>query len=168
MPKKTSPVPRFYSAESYTSQESLGWLLRRLTLSIVHQADARLAQHGLTHAQWGPMLRLRMLGETSVAALVRDLQIDAGALTRLLDRLEAKGLCARRRSDEDRRVVMVSLTAEGERQAAKVPQVLADVFNKHLVGVSEAEWRLLVDLLQRMVANGDACKPECRHLDKNE
>jgi len=159
---------QFYKAETYTTHNSLGLLLRRLTQSIVHQADARLAANDLTHAQWAPMLKLRMVDKLSVTALVRELQIDAGALTRLLDRLEAKGLCERERSEEDRRVVMVSLTEEGRRQSAAVPEALCEVFNQHLAGFSEAEWHTLIELLRRMVANGEACKPDCKHELKSE
>jgi DNA-binding HxlR family transcriptional regulator len=44
----------------------------------------------------------------------RGLGIDAGAITRMLDRLEAKGLVERVRSETDRRVVHVRLTEAGE------------------------------------------------------
>jgi len=162
------PKAQFYRADTYDCDESLGLLLRRLAKSIVHHADARLVAHDLTHAQWKPMLRLRLGGRMSVTALVRELGMDAGALTRLLDRLESKGLCLRERSDEDRRVVMVSLTDEGFRQSALVPEALSDVFNQHLAGFSEDEWRTLIDLLSRMVANGEASKPDCKHEHKSE
>lgn len=149
-------VTKFYTPGNYQRCESLGWLLRRLKQSIVGAADIHLAEHGLTHAQWGPMLSLRLCGTSSVAYLVRELDTDAGAMTRLLDRLEAKNLCHRERSAEDRRVVMVSLTEEGLRVTAEVTAVLSDVFNAHLAGFSEDEWRLLIKMLQRMLANGEA------------
>ena len=149
-------VTKFYTPGNYQRCESLGWLLRRLKQSIVGAADIHLAEHGLTHAQWGPMLSLRLCGTSSVAYLVRELDTDAGAMTRLLDRLEAKNLCHRERSAEDRRVVMVSLTEEGLRVTAEVTAVLSDVFNAHLAGFSEDEWRLLIKMLQRMLVNGEA------------
>lgn len=149
-------VTKFYSPGNYQRSESLGWLLRRLKQSIVSAADVHLTEHGLTHAQWGPMLTMRLCGTSSVAFLVRELDTDAGAMTRMLDRLEVKGLCQRERSAEDRRVVLVSLTDEGLRITNEVTAVLSDVFNAHLDGFSEDEWRLLIKLLQRMLANGEA------------
>jgi DNA-binding MarR family transcriptional regulator len=65
-------------------------------------------------------------GDT-VAGLARDLEIDPGAMTRSLDRLEAKGLVRRERSTQDRRVVRLVLTGEGRKVARKVPTVLAQV-----------------------------------------
>ena len=83
---------------------------------------------------------------------------DPGATTRLLDRLEAKGFCRRERSTDDRRVVRVELTPEGEIAAQEVPVVLAQVLNEHLAGFSRAEWSQLKDMLKRMVANGEAAE----------
>lgn len=161
-------VTKFYTPGNYQRCESLGWLLRRLKQSIVGAADIHLAEHGLTHAQWGPMLSLRLCGTSSVAYLVRELDTDAGAMTRLLDRLEAKNLCHRERSAEDRRVVMVSLTEEGLRVTAEVTAVLSDVFNAHLAGFSEDEWRLLIKMLQRMLANGEALQVTHPSPEKGE
>jgi DNA-binding MarR family transcriptional regulator len=90
-----------------------------------------------------------------VADLARWVQVDAGAMTRLLDRLEKKKLCKRVRSTEDRRVVQVELTPEGEAAITEVPAVLAEVMNAHLAGFSKAEWLALKSSLQRMAQTGD-------------
>ena len=88
-------------------------------------------------------MRLRSAGPSTVADLARWLQLDADATTRLLDRLEKRGLCERVRSTADRRVVDVELTAEGEASIAEVPSVLATVMNAHLAGFSKTEWQAL-------------------------
>lgn len=155
---RTVPSAVFYRAATYSAEESIGYLMKRVLLSIVHQADKRLEAHGLTSAQWGPLLRLRTAGRCSVVELARWMQIDAGAMTRLLDRLEKKSLCRRVRSTDDRRVVQVELTAEGEAAIAEVPAVLADVLNAHLAGFSKAEWQALKTSLQRMLDNGEALR----------
>jgi DNA-binding MarR family transcriptional regulator len=132
--------------------------MKRIMMSIVYQADKRLEPHGLTSAQWGPLLRLRKAGPSTVVELARWLQVDAGAMTRLLDRLEKKGLCKRVRSTEDRRVVQVELTADGVAAIAEVPAVLADVMNAHMAGFSKTEWLALKSYLRRMVETGDALR----------
>ena len=50
------------------------------------------------------------------------------------------------------------LTDEGRRVAVQVPQVLSRVLNEHLAGFSHAECELLLSLLHRMLANGDALR----------
>jgi DNA-binding MarR family transcriptional regulator len=148
----------FYRAATYCAEESVGYLMKRIVLSIVHQADKRLGAHGLTSAQWGPLLRLQTAGPSTVAELARWLQLDAGAMTRLLDRLEKKNLCKRVRSTTDRRVVRVELTPDGEAAISEVPAVLSDVMNAHLAGFSKAEWLALKSYLRRMVETGDALR----------
>ena len=155
---KPAPPANFYSSESYCAEESVGYLMKRVVMSVVYQADKQLDPHGLTSAQWGPLLRLKNTGGSTVAELARWLQIDAGAMTRLLDRLEKKGLCKRVRSTLDRRVVQVELTPDGEAAISAVPGVLADVMNAHLAGFSKTEWQALTTYLQRLLKTGEAMR----------
>ena len=157
---KQLPAPEdgFYEAERYCSEESMGFLMRRIMLSLVNDVDRQLAAqgHDLTHAQWAPLYLLYKGRASTLAEMARELQIDPGALTRTLDRLEAKGLCRRVRSTEDRRVSHLSLTESGLTAAAQVPFVLSDVQNAYLKGFTHEEWQQLLGMLQRLVVNADA------------
>jgi len=158
MPTPEQPVPSFYSADTLRPQESIGLLFKRALHSFSTQVDRRLAPHDLTHAQWLPLYWLSRGECDTIAALARSQALDPGAMTRALDRLEAKGLLVRVRSTQDRRVVNLELTDEGRRTAALVPPVLAEVLNAHLSGFSHDEWQQLVHLLQRVLANGEALR----------
>lgn len=150
--------PEFYRADTMGSDDSVGLLFRRVLSSLIQEVDRRLAPHDLTHAQWVPLYKLFRGECTTMAELARDLQLDPAAVTRALDRLEAKGLVRRERSASDRRVVLIELTAEGRRVAPLVPEALAEVFNAHLAGFSAAEWATLIELLQRMLSNGETLR----------
>ncbi|MBP7705216.1 MAG: MarR family transcriptional regulator [Caulobacter sp.] len=83
---------------------------------------------GLTYPQYLVMLVLWEADGVSLGDIGRRLHLDSGTLTPLLKRLEAAGLVARRRSDEDERVVLISLTAKGralKADAAPIPFRLA-------------------------------------------
>lgn len=155
----------FYDGHDYKSEESVGYLMRRIVMSILHQADKRFGEHDLTSAQWGPLMKIKHAKTATVAELARWLEVDAGSMTRLLDRLEKKGLCKRVRCTEDRRVVRVELTPEGEAAIVEVPAVLSEVLNLHLAGFSKTEWLALKTYLKRMLENGEvlrdnaACEP---------
>ena len=151
--------PTFYVAGQYKPDQSVGYLMRKVLSSILSQADTQLAAYDMTYVQWLPLYKLVMEGAGTVASLARDLGIDAGSMTRALDRLEAKGLLQRERSTEDRRVVNLVLTPDGRAVAQKVPGVLAEVLNRHLQGFSHDEWQLMLQFLRRMQANGEASFP---------
>ncbi len=153
-PARTS----FYKQGTFVRENSVGYLMRHIVNIMVTQIDKRLESHGLTHAQWTPLFLINQGRASTLAELSRDLQLDAGALTRTLDRLEAKGLCKRERSTEDRRVVHLALTPEGETATAPVPGVLCDVVNTLLSGFTQDEWQTLMVLLRRMLANAETLK----------
>ena len=145
----------FYNAEGYCADESVGYLMRRVLNVMAQAADKRLEPTGLTHVQWGPLFMLRQSRASTVAELARELQTDPGAMTRLLDRLESKSLCRRQRSTDDRRVVHIVLTPEGEVAASHVPAVLAQVMNELMAGFSRAEWTQMKSFLNRMLVNAE-------------
>ncbi len=146
----------FYRARGYGAEQSVGYLMRQVVTSMARGIDQRLESIGLTNAQWVPLLKLHLGAAATVAELARESQIDAGAMTRMLDRLEAKQLVRRVRSTDDRRVVNVELTAEGVAAARRIPGVLCEVQNAHLAGFTAAEWEALKAGLHRMLANGKA------------
>lgn len=154
MAPDSPPPARFYAARRYVAGDSVGWLLHAIVVSMRRRIEQRMAVHGLTAAQWLPLWWLKSGGPATARELARGLDIDAGAMTRLIDRLVAKGLVGRGRDGADRRVVRLSLTDAGDAVAARLPAVLAEVNNDYLRGFDEAEWRTLTALLRRMLDNG--------------
>ncbi|WP_280152358.1 MarR family transcriptional regulator [Piscinibacter sp. XHJ-5] len=159
-PPKSTRRNCFYVGESYDMGQSMGHLLFQLMASMRREVDARMAELGLTDAQWKPLWKIKLGHADTAFELAREAGIDAGAMTRMLDRLETKGLVERVRSETDRRVVHLRLTAEGEAAAEHIPHVLADVNNDFLRGFNKAEWGQFKDFLQRMLVNGQALQEQ--------
>lgn len=145
--------PDFYVPENYQPEESVGYLMRRILNTVATEIEREMGPHGLTNAQWIPLFKLFMGSASTVAELARECQLDAGAMTRLLDRLEAKGLLKRVRSSDDRRVVNLELTDEGRAAAQQIPGALCRVQNAHMQGFTHAEWQTLKSLLRRILDN---------------
>lgn len=141
----------FYQPGQYKAEQSVGYLMRRIVTLLAQDIERKMEPHGLTNAQWVPLLKLHISGNRTVAELARECQLDAGAMTRLLDRLEAKGLCRRVRSSEDRRVVNIELTEAGSAAAQKIPTMLCSAQNAYLLGFSEEEWQTLKGFLRRIL-----------------
>jgi DNA-binding MarR family transcriptional regulator len=148
------------SLHGLTDEDGVGAIFRGVLGSIFTEIDSRLTPQGLTHAQGVPLFHMADGGCATAGELARALQSDAGAMSRTLDRLEAKGLLARVRSSDDRRIVNLKISDAGREMAALVPPVLAEVLNLHLAGFTWTEWRQLLGLLKRMRTNGDALDVE--------
>lgn len=86
-----------------------------------------LDEVGLTYPQYLVMLVLWEERSATVKHLGERLYLDSGTLTPLLKRLEQSGLVSRARSRDDERVVVISLTEQGEalkQRANKIPHEL--------------------------------------------
>lgn len=146
----------FYRPETYLPEDSVAYLMRQALTAMRAEVERRLEPSGLTNAQWVPLLMLHMGRASMVAELARECQLDTGGMTRLLDRLEAKGLVRRVRSSPDRRVVNIELTAQGRQAAKGIPAVLCGVQNAALDGFSEEQWQSLRRLLGRLLGNAQS------------
>jgi DNA-binding MarR family transcriptional regulator len=152
-PAAPAAAVAFYQPDNLRTEESVGYLMRRIMGAVSMAIEHELEPAGLTNAQWVPLVKLYMGSASTVAELARECMMDAGGTTRLLDRLEAKGLVRRTRSSEDRRVVNLELTEEGRVVAKKIPAVICGVQNAHMRGFTLEEWQQLKVLLRRMLAN---------------
>ena len=91
---------------------------------IIKQYKPYLDELDLTYTQYIAMMVLWEKKELSVKELGEALWLDSGTLTPLLKKLESKGYVARRRSVDDERILLLSLTDEGRRlreRASHVP-----------------------------------------------
>jgi DNA-binding MarR family transcriptional regulator len=153
----------FYRAEGYKPEDSIGYLMRQILNTVGQEVERQLAHTELTNAQWIPLFKLYMGSASTAAELARECRLDAGAMTRLLDRLEAKGLLRRERSATDRRVITISLTDDGTAAAKEIPEVLSRVQNAYLADFSEPEFETLKIFLRRILRNANLSESNPSH-----
>ena len=104
----------------------------------------------LTYTQYIAMMVLWEKESVTVKELGEALYLDSGTLTPLLKKMEAKGLIRRRRSEQDERSLIVSLTEEGtalRERALDVPHQMASCVRLEPEEVQEL-YRLLYKLLK--------------------
>jgi DNA-binding MarR family transcriptional regulator len=118
------------------------------------EADRRLAPLELSAAQFIIIANLAIAeGPMSASDLCKGISYDAGAMTRMLDRLESKGLIRRNRSTADRRLMHLELTDEGRAAYPRMREISLSVANRFLRGFSKSEARQLEGFLTRMLEN---------------
>ncbi len=140
----------FYHPDSYTPERSVGYLIKVCNQIGVAVLDRAFAAEGLNSSQWSALMQIRHHIEPTCAVLPRDMAHDKGAMTRMMDTLEARGLVARTRSPDDRRVVHLSLTPEGEAVTTRCLALVIDCWNRCLSDWPEAEVEQFLAQLQRL------------------
>jgi DNA-binding MarR family transcriptional regulator len=142
---------KHYDARTFSSAQSLGYLLK-LGHALMHDAaTAAFAGHDLSFMQWIVLAKLRE-GVGTATELCRIMWHDTGALTRLLDQLEERGYVERQRSTTDRRVVQLQLTPAGRRKMTELLPLVVDRLNTALADFSKAEFDQLMRLLNKLIA----------------
>lgn len=129
-----------------------GSLVSQVGRDLRAATEARLTPFDVT-AQQAAVLLHAARHESSPNQLAAQLGTDTAGMTRLLDRLEAKGLILRRPRLGDRRSVVVELTGEGRELVPRLVPVFGHIAHGLLEGFSEEEVEQLVALLQRMLGN---------------
>ncbi|MCF5548234.1 MULTISPECIES: MarR family winged helix-turn-helix transcriptional regulator [Pseudomonas] len=135
----------------------LGLLLGRAALLKDRIIDTHMEPHGVTAAQFKVLIIIAQFDVDTPAELCRNLSLDSGSMTRMLDRLEQKGLLARKRSEQDRRQVQLVLTEDGQRLADMLPHIGAQSMNELAGALEPGELETLERILKKiLVAAGDA------------
>jgi DNA-binding MarR family transcriptional regulator len=157
--KRLSSEAQIYDVETYQPSNCVGQLMYRVRAAHMNALDEAIARDpdlaalGISACQYVVISVLAKRGVDSATELCKDLSYDAGAMTRMADRLEAKGLISRRRCPDDRRLVKLELTEAGLAALPKLRECSVRVLNHFMRGFSQAEARQLEGYLVRMLQN---------------
>ena len=129
----------------------LGFWLRFVSNHVSTRFQALLEERGVTVTEWVALRTLLAQRETSHAALITALGMTKGAASKVISRLEEKGLAQRQLAEGRAREQVLVLTAQGR---ALVPRLaaLADANDAHFFGHLPApERQTLMDTMQALV-----------------
>jgi len=134
---------------------SLGILLRQTRDAMWARMAVELEAlgHDLTFSQYITLKKLAAGGVSGVTDLARAADVNPGAMTRLLDKLEARGLIERKAVAGDRRALNIELTADGLAIWQDINTCGQRVRERAMEGMDEAERELLTRLLERVRDN---------------
>lgn len=152
-----------YKIDSYRAQDSVGYLIKRSHSLMLNVMEPMFESRGFTFLQYVILGWLR----DGIAVNPKDIgshfRHDSGALTRVLDQLEERGLLQRVRRDRDRRKVELQLTPVGHTTIEGLIPLVIDKLNLALSDFSSAEvhelQRLLLKLNSKLVSAGQPEKP---------
>jgi DNA-binding MarR family transcriptional regulator len=133
----------------------MGYALRRAQSAVFADFAATFARAGeaLTPGEFGLLVLVDRNAGLSQMALARALGIDRSTLVPILDRLQARGLLVRLPSPTDGRTHALALTALGETALARFGRLVRNHEKRIASGLSTAETRTLIDLLEKVRAS---------------
>ena len=140
----------------YKLDESVGYLLGRVRSTMWNIVTQQtMAGLGITATQASIIFMLASGRSLVSADLAREYGIDASAVTRLVNRLEKRGLLVRERSNADRRMVKLALSAQGIEVAEQIPAIFTHVLEVLLTRFTHEEIGFLKSMLRRIMKNSE-------------
>jgi len=139
--------------------DHLGYWHNRFGQAVHTSLDRRLAAADITVSQWSVMILLYHRRADTVRDIARIIDLDAGAVTRLADRLEKKGYLRRTPDLSDRRSVLLNLTGSGRRLVPDLA-VVVDGNDRAFFGVlTRDEIHQYQSILGKLLRSADISPP---------
>lgn len=128
-----------------------GYWMRMVSNAVSQEFARKVAGEDVTVAEWSFMRALCDLEPTPPSALAERMGMTKGAISKLAERLVAKGLVERKESRQDKRAHSLTLTAAG-RAGIPVLASLADQNDAEFFGVLTTDEHETLDRLLRALA----------------
>jgi MarR family transcriptional regulator, organic hydroperoxide resistance regulator len=111
--------------------------------------EEALRPHKVTPVQYLVLRSLRRAGAGGMPSneIVREMTTHDPDMTRLLDKLEDRGIIARRRDPDDRRIYLVRLTRDGARVLKALSKVARELHRKQFNTLTKRQAEALARLL---------------------
>lgn len=132
-------------------RDHVGYWLRRLSDEVHTSFERRLAEHDVTAAQWNVLVTLHSGEARTASEVARYIEIDQGAISRLIDRLAEKGLVVRQPDPTSRRRQLIVLTAEATNLVPELTAAADQNDHRYFGGMSKHDRVALSDLLKSLL-----------------
>ncbi|HEX5104336.1 MAG TPA: MarR family transcriptional regulator [Pirellulaceae bacterium] len=146
----TANAPRKHTRRFDSPQQEAFLSLWRTYDRLRMLEDALFSEHDLTAQQYNALrlLKAEHPGSLATLELAGRLVSRAPDITRLVDRLEQRGLVARQRMADNRRVVRIAITSAGLELLRRLEEPVRHCHQRQLGHLSAGELRSLLDLLR--------------------
>lgn len=125
-------------------------VLSRAQAAVARHAEADVARHGLTIAEFGILEALYHRGPLLLGELQRKILVSSGGVTYLVDRLEKRGLVERQACPSDRRARYAALTADGQALVSRIFPEHERAVARAMGGLTTAEQERATALLKHL------------------
>jgi DNA-binding MarR family transcriptional regulator len=135
-------------------KETPGFKIASLTRLKRQLMDLYLSEFGLSRTQWQVLIWLQILGNPSYQQdILKNIDIDAAHLTRVLEQLEDAQYITRTRVESNRRLLAINTTTKGKKIIATVEDIIEKETKILFAGFSSDEKKQFTSLLNRIEQN---------------
>ena len=137
----------------------IGGMLRELTIAIHRNIGVELSEHELGDMKGpqsmalGYLIRASAQDEIYVKDLEKYMKIRKSTASELVSRLEKNGYVKTEKSQKDGRLKRLIVTEEGHEAHDRILQLLQEIDDRLVEGLSKEEVDTLVNLLNRLIQN---------------
>lgn len=135
-------IQRFLSAN-----ESL-----RRKIAMEHRILTEQTGSGLTRPQFFMLHIIKQHGPCKITQLAERMEVKPSAITVMIDRLVHSELVVRNHDPNDRRVVLVKLTQEGENELKKVEQLSKEIISRYFSRLEPDELARFIETFEKIVS----------------
>jgi DNA-binding MarR family transcriptional regulator len=139
-----------YQVSTYRAQNSIGYLFKRAHALMLDVMEPMLEERGFSFVQYVILAWLRDGIAVNPKEICAQYRHDSGAMTRVIDQLEERGLLERVRRDRDRRKVELQLTLAGREAIEGLIPLVVEKLNLALADFSSEEVQELLRLLIKL------------------
>ncbi|MEQ1645292.1 MAG: MarR family transcriptional regulator [Pyrinomonadaceae bacterium] len=130
----------------------LGYLLRRISNQVSGEFARSLKARSISVAEWVVLSRIaHELGITS-SKLTDGLNLTRGAISKIVEKLESKGLVSRESIEGDARVKELYLTDKGTKLLPQLVKIADDNDRRFFEGLTDSEQQILRKVLHKLAA----------------
>jgi len=127
------------------------WIvLARAYRAVAARSRRDIERHGLLASEFAVLEAVYHKGELPVGDVAERVLLTSGSMTHVIDKLEERGLLARRRCPEDQRVIYLGMTSAGRALVASIFPAHAEAIRRATSGLSPEEKRIATVLLKRL------------------
>jgi DNA-binding MarR family transcriptional regulator len=137
---------------SDTTTQNVLIAIRKIIQSIDLNSKSLIKRVGLTGPQLTILHEVINKGEVSVGEIAEAISLSQGTVTGILERMANRGLVIRRRSEIDKRRVLVKGTDAGKQLLKTAPPLLQEVFLERFNGLQDWEKTMILSSLQRLAS----------------
>lgn len=133
--------------DPYLERIYLAWskVSRKIKSEVMHQKDL-----GLTGPQFHMLTRIHKLQCCKATHLAELLEVKPSAITVMIDRLVNNGYVARRHDEQDRRVVLVTITPLGDEVLMQAKKRSRDVVKSYFSYLEASEIEALTEIIEKL------------------